>query len=292
MAASQWPYTKTNLTNCALQCPTYDKKTNSILAFCENDNTCYCIKDYYFQDKEKTKCVHLYTNLTWPYFVQYCLFVPCILYYAVVILQTSKRKSGECISSLPQHKLRTNFDYVKAYVCGNFAIRSINLLFAYCICKLLHATLFLHIPAIWSEVLKTSSWIAIIVTINLFYQFGRITNKMSGKGSLKRSQSFGNIIVGGIPLVNILRKSLFCFTLFAFICANVSTLVVETPIIVKNIFTQYLIGLYGVIAGGTCRYYARTLLFLLFFFKLHKHTHNKKQLTKYTHTHTHMVLTL
>ena len=259
MSASQWSYMKANITNCALECPTYDKKTNSRLAFCESD-ICYCIKNYYFQDKEKTKCVHLYTNLTWPYFVRYCLFVPCFLYYAFVILQTSKRKSSEWISRLPKNKLRTNFDYLKAYICGNFAVRSVNLLFIYCLCKLLHEVLLLHIPVVWSDCLNTSSWLAVVVSINLFYQFGRITNKLNGNGSLKRTQSFGNIIVGGIPLVLILRKSLLCFTLFAFICANVSTLVVETPIIIKNIFTEYLIGLYVLVAGVACRYYACKLL--------------------------------
>ena len=55
MAASQWPYTKTNLTNCALQCPTYDKKTNSILAFCENDNTPRFISGSMFVDEDQAR---------------------------------------------------------------------------------------------------------------------------------------------------------------------------------------------------------------------------------------------
>ena len=60
----KWSYIKTNVTNCDMECPTYNQATNSILAFCEiEEKKCTCINNYYFQDIEKTNCVHLYTNL-------------------------------------------------------------------------------------------------------------------------------------------------------------------------------------------------------------------------------------
>ena len=31
----KWSYIKTNVTNCDMECPTYNQATNYILAFCE-----------------------------------------------------------------------------------------------------------------------------------------------------------------------------------------------------------------------------------------------------------------
>ena len=261
----KWSYIKTNVTNCDMECPTYNQATNSILAFCEiEEKKCTCINNYYFQDIEKTKCVHLYTNLIWPYFIQYGIHVPSLLFFAVAIIKTLKQKINEYIDRLPRlKKPKTVMEYIKISIFGNYAIRTLVLTFVYCFVKLIRDVFFFDLPVQWKECLNFSSWIAVFIAINMFHQFGHITSKMGSGGSLRRTRSFGNVLIGGMPLFIILRNGFYCFTFAALIGTIISALVIGTPILIKNIFHQYLIALYAILAGFACIYYAYHIVQLL-----------------------------
>lgn len=263
-----WSYIKYNVTDCATQCPTgVDSDTGSALAVCEEaKRECFCLNGYYFEDSSRTKCVHIYNDLTWPYIVHYTVAVPTLLLYVVAIIRLSHRKVTQHIRKIANKNRNkqaiTFLEKARVWLYGNYVIRSLNLVLLYAMLKFVRECFMFFLPVRWEQSLNTSIYIAFLASVNMFVQFSILTSKMVGKKKRQQKEGCCNITIGDTPIVKILRRIFYAVTIICFVLANVTIFDKNIPELYRVVFTQYIVAVFvGFLATALiyygCKYSTR-----------------------------------
>ena len=258
---NDWSYIKYNVTDCATECPTgLDLATDSVLAVCEEaTRQCSCVKGYYFEDSSQTKCVHVYTNLIWPYVVHYAVVIPTLLLYIVALVRLNQYKVSQHIRK-KINKNRNKHDVTcpeKLRVClyGNYIIRSLNITILYAVLRLVRECIIFFIPIRWEQSLDTVRYLMCLVCVNLFVQFGRLTSKMLGKKTQRHKGGCRAITIGNTPIVKVLRRIFYAVIIACGVIANVTIFDKNIPEVYRVVFTQYIIAVFILLIGVAILYF-------------------------------------
>ena len=259
---NDWSYIKYNVTDCATDCPTgLDLATGSVLAVCEEaSRQCFCVSGYYFEDSSQTKCIHIYTNLIWPYVVHYAVPVSTLLMYIVALVRLTQYKVNQHIQKRTNRNGKKHVvtfpEKLRVCLYGNYVIRSLNIIILYAVLKLVRECLIFYIPIRWEQSLNTCVYLMCVAFVNLFVQFSRLTSKMIGqKSQQQKEEGCGKITIGKTPLVKVLRRIFYTVVFVCLVLANVTIFDKNIPELYRSAFTQYIIGVFMLVLSPVVVYF-------------------------------------